>query len=158
ALPGEKKGIDKQALSISLLVIVVPIFIFNFMASLYQTIVSSLARRGEGVKITQVLDEDWTNYVSLKRAFHPVLSMKTYLFLLVLLGAIALLAYSKFKYKNDKNVVWNQKGDSRFTTIKELQQQYIAIPEKHDSFKGYGGVPISHYKDQYFIDTSTVNT
>lgn len=158
ALPGERKGIDKKALSIALLVIVVPIFIFNFMASLYQTIVTSLARRGEGVKITQVLDEDWTNYVSLKQAFHPALSMKKYFFLLVLLGAIALLAYSKFKYKNDKNVVWNQKGDSRFTTIKELQQQYIAIPEKHDSFKGYGGVPISHYQDQYFIDTSTVNT
>ncbi|MBE7106147.1 hypothetical protein FT637_25000 [Bacillus cereus] len=157
-LPGEKAKINKNALFISFLVVVVPLFAVNFMVSLYQTIVTGLSKQGEKVKITHILDADWVEYVSLQQALHPALSKQVYLFLFVPLVAISLLAYSKFNYKNDKNVVWNQKGDSRFTTIKELQQQYIAIPEKQDSFKGYGGVPVSHYQDQYFIDTSTVNT
>lgn len=158
ALPGEEKRINKKSLFISFLVVVVPIFVVNFMVSLYQTIVTSLSPQGGKVKLTQVLDVDWMDYVSLQQAFHPALSMKIYLFLLMLLVPISLLAYSKFNYKSDENVVWNQKGDSRFTTLKELQQQYTAIPEKQDSFKGYGGVPVSHYQDKYFIDTSTVNT
>ncbi|PGZ57357.1 conjugal transfer protein [Bacillus cereus] len=158
ALPGEKKGINKKALFISFLVIVIPLFVVNFIVSLYQTIVTSLFKQGETVKISQVLDVDWMEYVSLQQAFHPALPIKVYMILFIILGLISILAYSKFNYKNDENVAWNQKGDSRFTTIKELQQQYMAIPEKHDSFKGYGGVPVSHYQDQYFIDTSTVNT
>ncbi|NWK72625.1 type IV secretory system conjugative DNA transfer family protein [Bacillus paramycoides] len=158
ALPGEQTRISKKSLLISFLVVVVPLFVVNFIVSLYQTIVTGLSRQGETIKISQVLDADWTAYVSLQQAFHPALPMKMYLFLLMLLGLFSVLAYSKFNYKSDENVVWNQKGDSRFTTITELQQQYMAIPEKHDSFKGYGGVPVSHYQDQYFIDTSTVNT
>ncbi|PEF45159.1 hypothetical protein CON22_17915 [Bacillus cereus] len=158
ALPGEKTRINKKALFISFLVVVVPFFAVNFMVSLYQTVAASLSKQGEKAKIIQVLDADWTDYISLQQAFHPALPMKGYLFLLMLLGSISLLAYSKFNYKGDENVIWDQKGDSRFTTIKELQQQYIAIPEKRDSFKGYGGVPVAHYQDKYFIDTSTVNT
>ncbi|PFM62700.1 conjugal transfer protein [Bacillus cereus] len=158
ALPGEQTRINKKSLLISFLVVVVPLFVVNFIVSLYQTIVTSLSRQGETVKISQVLDTDWTAYVSLQQAFHPALPMKMYLFLLMLLGLISVLAYSKFNYKSDENVVWDQKGDSRFTTIKELQQQYVAIPEKDEPFKGYGGVPVSHYQDKYFIDTSTVNT
>lgn len=54
-----------------------------------------------------------------------------------------------------KQVAYGQKGDSRFTTVKELKDQYPSIPEKSKGFKGYGGFPISHYKDRYFIDTET---
>lgn len=56
-----------------------------------------------------------------------------------------------------KTVIYGQKGDSRLTTIKEIGQQYIKIPDKTKSFKGFGGIPISHYKDSYFIDTDTVH-
>lgn len=54
-----------------------------------------------------------------------------------------------------KQVAYGQKGDSRFTTVQELKDQYPSIPEKTKGFKGYGGFPISHYKDRYFIDTET---
>ncbi|MFP3414806.1 type IV secretory system conjugative DNA transfer family protein [Bacillus sp. SIMBA_074] len=157
-LPGEKTRINKKALCISSLVVVVPLFAVNFMVSMYQTIVTSLSKQGENVKITQVLDANWVEYVSLEQAFSPVLSIKTYGFLLMLLGLISVLAYSKFNYKSDENVAYDQKGDSRTTKIKEIQQQYPAIPEKHEVFKGYGGVPVSHYQDKYYIDTDTVNT
>ncbi|ELC8463793.1 type IV secretory system conjugative DNA transfer family protein [Clostridium perfringens] len=50
-----------------------------------------------------------------------------------------------------------QKGKSRFTTLEEIQEQYKAIPEKDELYKGGGGVPISRYKDKIYIDTSPVN-
>ncbi|HAT4218978.1 TPA: type IV secretory system conjugative DNA transfer family protein [Clostridium perfringens] len=50
-----------------------------------------------------------------------------------------------------------QKGKSRFTTLEEIQEQYKAIPEKDEFYKGGGGVPISRYKDKIYIDTSPVN-
>lgn len=158
ALPGEQNRVNKKALFISFLVVVVPLFAINFMVSLYQTIVTSLSKQGETVKISQVLDVDWMDYVSLQQAFHLALPMKINLFLLTLFGSISILAYSKFNYKSDENVVWDQKGDSRFLTIQEIKERYPAIPEKGESFKGYGGVPVSHYQDKYYIDTTTVNT
>ncbi|MBU4643214.1 hypothetical protein INP75_31360 [Bacillus toyonensis] len=158
ALPGEQNRVNKKALFLSFLVVVVPLFVVNFMVSLYQTIVTSLSKQGEKVKITQVLDADWMDYISLQQAFHPALPMKMYLFLLMLLGLISVLAYSKFNYKSDENVVWDQKGDSRFLTIQEIKDRYPAIAESGERFKGYGGVPVSHYQDKYYIDTTTVNT
>ena len=50
-----------------------------------------------------------------------------------------------------------QKGKSRFTTLEEIQEQYKAIPEKDEFYKGGGGVPVSRYKDKIYIDTSPVN-
>lgn len=50
-----------------------------------------------------------------------------------------------------------QKGKSRFTTLEEIQEQFKAIPEKDEFYKGGGGVPVSRYKDKIYIDTSPVN-
>ncbi|MYL43970.1 VirD4-like conjugal transfer protein, CD1115 family [Virgibacillus salexigens] len=49
------------------------------------------------------------------------------------------------------------KGTSRFTTLEELKQQYRAVPEKKEAYKGGGGVPISRYKNKIFVDDSPVN-
>ncbi|MYL22067.1 TraM recognition domain-containing protein [Halobacillus litoralis] len=49
------------------------------------------------------------------------------------------------------------KGTSRFTTLKELKEQYRTVPEKKKTYEGKGGVPISRYKDKVFIDDSPVN-
>ncbi|WP_411372718.1 VirD4-like conjugal transfer protein, CD1115 family [Enterococcus thailandicus] len=51
-----------------------------------------------------------------------------------------------------------QKGDNRLMTLKEIQQIYLKIPEAKKSFPGYGGMPITHYKKSWFIQTDTVNT
>ncbi|RMC38120.1 conjugal transfer protein [Lactobacillus sp. ESL0236] len=55
------------------------------------------------------------------------------------------------------NIAYGQKGDSRFTTLKEIKEQYKAIPDKDKRFPGYGGIPISHYGKQYYIDDDSVN-
>lgn len=51
-----------------------------------------------------------------------------------------------------------QKGDNRLMTLKEIQQIYPQIPDTKGSFHGYGGIPITHYKKYWYIQTDTVNT
>ena len=51
-----------------------------------------------------------------------------------------------------------QKGDNRLAKIEEIQKTFIEIPEKNIGFPGYGGIPICHYKDKWYIETDTVNT
>ncbi|HAR0947993.1 TPA: type IV secretory protein, partial [Enterococcus faecium] len=51
-----------------------------------------------------------------------------------------------------------QKGDNRLMTLKEIQQIYPQIPETKTTFPGYGGIPITHYKKYWYIQTDTVNT
>lgn len=51
-----------------------------------------------------------------------------------------------------------QKGDNGLMTLKEIQQIYPQIPDKKGSFPGYGGIPITHYKKYWYIQTDTVNT
>ncbi|MGK0607114.1 VirD4-like conjugal transfer protein, CD1115 family [Enterococcus gilvus] len=51
-----------------------------------------------------------------------------------------------------------QKGDNRLTKIEEIQKIFVEIPEKNRGFPGYGGVPITHYKNLWYIETDTVNT
>ncbi|EMF0110306.1 type IV secretory system conjugative DNA transfer family protein [Enterococcus hirae] len=51
-----------------------------------------------------------------------------------------------------------QKGDNRLMTLKEIQQIYPQIPDAKGSFPGYGGIPITHYKRYWYIQTDTVNT
>lgn len=78
--------------------------------------------------------------------------------LLMVLGAIILgyISTRKLGYSM-KSVAFGQKGDSRLATIKEIEEQYPKIPDHHDTFKGYGGIPVSHYKSSYYIDTDTVH-
>ena len=43
-------------------------------------------------------------------------------------------------------------------TLKEIQQIYPQIPETKTTFPGHGGIPITHYKKYWYIQTDTVNT
>lgn len=47
-----------------------------------------------------------------------------------------------------------QHGTNRFTSLKELKEQYRAIPELKEEYKGNPGVVISRYKNKIFIDDS----
>lgn len=63
-----------------------------------------------------------------------------------------------FKYlTNYGQIKKEQKGSARFTTFKEIQQQYRDVPEKGETFNGSGGVPVARYKKRLFIDDSPVN-
>lgn len=64
------------------------------------------------------------------------------------------LIYYKYKRKPEDLV---KKGDSRWTTLKELFEIYQPIPEKGSTFPGHGGTPISRYKNQLLIDPTPTN-
>ncbi|MFK3433894.1 type IV secretory system conjugative DNA transfer family protein [Staphylococcus aureus] len=61
-------------------------------------------------------------------------------------------------YRKNRDVDYGEEGDSRWTTLKEIQEQYKEIPDTDKHYKGIAGYPISHYKDSYYIDTDTHNT
>lgn len=74
-----------------------------------------------------------------------------------LLGLIVVLKFvyemrSNFKYLNH-----NQKGSARFTTKKELKEQYKGVPERKKPYKGEGGAVISRLGKEVLIDDSPVN-
>jgi len=79
---------------------------------------------------------------------------------LVMFGFSALLgvlAYFKLRMNMKDLKETGSKGTSRFTTLKEIQQQYKSVPEKKQHYKGGGGVPVSRFKNKIFIDDSPVN-
>ena len=50
-----------------------------------------------------------------------------------------------------------QKGDSQWTTNKEIKQQYKAIPDRDKNFPGRGGMIISRMGKKLYIDESPAN-
>lgn len=50
-----------------------------------------------------------------------------------------------------------QKGVERWTTNEEIREQYKEIPDRTESFPGYGGTIISRMKNKLYIDESVVN-
>lgn len=84
----------------------------------------------------------------------------------ILLGFILQLKMIWDLRTNYKDTNIGQKGTARWTTLREIQQQYKSIPlkaphrENHpedDYYEGKGGVPICEYKDKIYIDDSPVN-
>lgn len=84
----------------------------------------------------------------------------------LLIGWIVQLRFIWNVRTNYKDTNIGQKGTARWTTIREIQQQYKCIPEKaphipghpeEDFYDGKGGVPICEYQDQIYIDDSPVN-
>lgn len=84
-------------------------------------------------------------------------------FLIALIVQLHFIWNIRTNYK-DTNI--GQKGTARWTTVREIQQQYKCIPEKaphipgkpeEDFYNGKGGVPICEYQDKIYIDDSPVN-
>ena len=70
---------------------------------------------------------------------------------------VTFIAYKRL-YARYRKLNYGQKGDNRLATIKEIQTQYKNIIDSKESFEGIGGVPVSHFKNKYYIDTNTVNS
>lgn len=157
-LPQEKNRINKKALAISSVAVLFPFTAINFIVGTYQSVRNELSKTIEKPNIFDVVGSKWEDSLSIKNIFLPVMPTNIYLFSLLASTLVGFLVYSKVNYRSDENVAYGQKGDSRFTTIEEIREQYQEIPEKTEVFEGYGGVPVSHYKDKYYIDQDTVNT
>lgn len=96
--------------------------------------------------------------------FFRLVSLKWYLIYLIILGIATLFIFIRINHGGDSQIAYGQKGDSRFTSEKELKAQYKGIDNTADeypgvdSFDGIGGIPISHLSNKYYIDTDTVNS
>ncbi|MCG1169225.1 type IV secretory system conjugative DNA transfer family protein [Staphylococcus epidermidis] len=83
--------------------------------------------------------------------------LKYDLFILPLVVLIVMVQLLKL-YRKNRDVDYGEEGDSRWTTLEEVQAQYKEIPDTDKHYKGIAGFPISHYKDSYYVDTDTHNT
>lgn len=142
----------------------VVVFFVNFSVVSLIRLIDRLRESNEAVSLFTLFEADlegvfsvW-NFISLRA---PNIFFIIYLLLFIILGV---WIYFKIDYGSDEEVAYGQKGDSRFTELDELKTQYKSVPNRPkdypgiNSFEGIGGVPISHYKNKYFIDTDTVNS
>ncbi|ANU28581.1 VirD4-like conjugal transfer protein, CD1115 family [Planococcus versutus] len=88
----------------------------------------------------------------------PFLGTASAVYVVLFLVSFIAAAVLVFKYiTNYGQIKKEQKGSARFTTFKEIQDQYRDVPEKGERFNGNGGVPVGRYKKRLFIDDSPVN-
>lgn len=88
----------------------------------------------------------------------PFLGTTSVVYGVLFLVSFTAAAVLVFKYiTNYGQIKKEQKGSARFTTFKEIQDQYRDVPEKGERFNGSGGVPVGRYKKRLFIDDSPVN-
>ncbi len=82
-------------------------------------------------------------------------------FLIMMIGGalvVAFLFYNRERNTEDSDMAYGQHGDSHFMKIDEIMNTFHSIPDQKKCYSGVGGVPVTHYKDRYYIDRSTVNT
>ncbi|MBU3093546.1 type IV secretory system conjugative DNA transfer family protein [Clostridium sp. CF011] len=128
---------------ITLVSVVLTMFSNLLLASVFKSL-GNLKNKSKGVFII----EDVFNFQFKYKTYYLIT------FALILFTDIKVIYATKMNFKKINK---GQKGTSKFTTLKELQQQYKAVPEKEETYKGRGGVVISRYKDKIFIDDSAVN-
>lgn len=149
-----KRGFNKKVLKKILFLALFLFFVFNYLLNMLNNILMSSFSIITNKKTTFVFSEVFgiENVVNFNFSFF------TYVVIFFAVIILIYFIYDKLDYGSEKNIAFGQKGDSRLTSIEEIQEQYKEIPEKGQSFEGMGGVPITHYKDKYYIDTDTTNT
>ncbi|MFP7474488.1 type IV secretory system conjugative DNA transfer family protein [Niallia taxi] len=158
-LPEKNSKINKKALLVSITAALIAFLFLNFVVVSFSNVIQSIASVDKESSTTfDIFKIGIEDEIRLANAFSLTLSGTAYLIMLVVDLLLGAFIYSKVNYKSEKEIAYGQKGDSRFTTTTEIEEQYKGIPEKEKEFEGVGGIPISHYKDKYFIDTDTVNT
>lgn len=135
-----------------LLIFFVVLLLLNFLLNTVMTAYNSYVVEGTLLNPKPInFSSDWII------DFTFLLNDKVLLIITLLISIIA-SAYITYKFISSfGSLKKDQKGSSRFTTLKEIQQQYKAVPEIKERYKGGGGVPISRYKDKIYIDDSAVN-
>ncbi|MFC0290617.1 VirD4-like conjugal transfer protein, CD1115 family [Bombilactobacillus bombi] len=90
----------------------------------------------------------------LQKRVLPQLATIIFFLAAIIIAAIIVL---RIKFKT-AYIAYGQKGDSRFATLREIKEQFKAIPQAGKTFPGYGGAPVSHYENQYYIEDGAYNT
>lgn len=158
-LPEKNKRVNKVALLISSSAALLLFLALNFLFVSFNKIATKIAEIDkESPSLIDIFNTDMSGSFHPLNAITPAFSLTVYLVFLTISLLLIAYMYSRLNYKSEKEIAYGQKGDSRFTTRQEIIDQYKAIPEKEKEFEGVGGVPISHYKDKYYIDVDTVNS
>ncbi|MDM5335783.1 type IV secretory system conjugative DNA transfer family protein [Fictibacillus enclensis] len=158
-LPDKKNQINRKALLVSGSATLLLFLILNFLIVTFMKISQTIADlKKESPSLIDIFNADLGSQIQVNNAITLSLDIKIYLLFLVIGFLLSAFVYSKINYKSEVEIAYGQKGDSRFTSIEEIQAQYKEIPEKEKEFEGVGGIPISHYKDKYYVDTDTANT
>ena len=108
-------------------------------------------------KLVENLNNKSKNVFIIADIFNFQFKYKTYYlttFAVIIFADIKVIYSTRMNFKDINK---GQKGTSEFTTLKELQQQYKAVPDKDEEYSGHGGVVISRYKNKIFVDDSAVN-
>lgn len=153
-LPEKEQVINKKLILLGLLAGNVVFFFGNYGINMFWNFLDSIMTSDKSL-----LDNNINTSFNFKYFFVNSGGSKLFIpmYFIMVLGITTLL-YVKLKRNSKESIAYGQKGDSRLATIKDIQQQYAEIPEKTVTYKGIGGVPISHYMDKYYVDVDTVNT
>jgi Type IV secretory pathway, VirD4 components len=73
------------------------------------------------------------------------------LIVLALIVCVVMVIRIRFNW-SEQNA--GQKGTARWTTPKEIEEQYLKIPEKDGIFPGRGGLPVARKGNSIYIDQS----
>lgn len=127
-------------------------FLLNFVVNLVVEIFTKTFLTGSLLAPEDIV---WNLSMVYSLTYFETYSM---MYIIVALASMLVGAFLVYKYTaNYGRIEKNQKGSSRFATLKEIQSQYKQIPELNESFVGGGGVPVARYKSHIFIDDSAVN-
>src|SRR5699024_10336325 len=125
-------------------------FVFNVIVNLFSSTVTALMNID--------FDQSFAQNNALLQSYiftfdhFTRLSEYTGILLIGLVGIVLMVAYKLYEqHRRYRKLDVGQKGDSRFTTIKELKQAYKTVPHRDEKYDGESGFPISHYKEHYFI-------
>nr|WP_242230095.1 type IV secretory system conjugative DNA transfer family protein [Bacillus cereus group sp. BfR-BA-01329] len=129
----------KILIPLSIFLFISILLISNFLLGLFLELVRTTFNNLLDAEPFQV---SWSFFFQMPILEHPIYYLIVFA---VASGIVAKVVYDLRSSFKDLNK--NQKGSSRFTTEKELKQQYKSVPEKDDFYPGGGGVVISRYEE-----------
>lgn len=129
----------KILIPLSIFLFISILLISNFLLGLFLELVRTTFNNLLDAEPFQV---SWSFFFQMPILEHPIYYLIVFA---VASGIVAKVVYDLRSSFKDLNK--NQKGSSRFTTEKELKEQYKSVPEKDDFYPGGGGVVISRYEE-----------
>ncbi|OJF96185.1 VirD4-like conjugal transfer protein, CD1115 family [Alkalibacterium sp. 20] len=141
---------------LNVMIIVLPLsLLFNYFIN----VIRSFIENGFGIGS---LLQGRTGFESYEFGLNQLTNVNdlTLFHIISLLGTVVFSIVFAFKIRKKflpLNVT-EQKGDSRFSTLSEIQQAYKEVDQLKSKIKGHGGIPVARYKDKLYLDDQPVNT
>lgn len=157
-IAGEELPSDKPVIPVWIKGVVGAFFVCFFFFSNYlaRVVIDSWLALGQYIG-SHTIETSLENLLSGWKVLNFTRFWLYYVVILCIALLLSGVIYKKLKVKFQV-IARGQEGDNRLTEKKEIQEQYVAVPEKDHSFPGVGGIPISYWTDYYYIDTDTVNS